>query len=115
MPGPARWAWGHSPVRWLNRHALVTLPERVEEFNARPVREQLLSIVDSDVLVLIIDMTATTFCDHAGGVALARVYQRAVASGTELRPVVAHEGVRRTLTVSGVGRLVPVYDTVAAA
>jgi hypothetical protein len=33
MPGPAREAWGHSPVRWLNRHALVTLPERLEEFN----------------------------------------------------------------------------------
>jgi anti-sigma B factor antagonist len=115
MPGPARGAWGHSPVRWLNRHALVTLPERVEESNARPVREQLLSIVDSDVLVLILDMTATTACDHAGGVALARVYQRAVASGTALRLVVTDEGVRRVLAVSGVGRLVPVYDTVAAA
>jgi hypothetical protein len=33
MPGPAREAWGHSPVRRLNRHALVTLPERLEEFN----------------------------------------------------------------------------------
>jgi anti-anti-sigma factor len=93
----------------------VTLPERVDESNARPVREQLLSIVGSDVLVLILDMTATTSCDHAGGVALARVYQRAVASGTDLRLVVTDEGVGRVLTVSGVGRLVPVYDTVAAA
>jgi anti-anti-sigma regulatory factor len=93
----------------------VTLPERIEEPNARLVREQLLSIVGSDVLVLVLDMTATTACDHAGGVALARVYQRAVASGTELRPVVTDDGVRRVLTVSGVGRLVRVYDTVAAA
>jgi hypothetical protein len=59
MPGPARWAWGHCPVRWLNRHALVTLPERIEESNAMLVSDQLLSIVDSDVLVLILDMTAT--------------------------------------------------------
>ena len=115
MPEPAHEAGEHYPVRWLNRHALVTLPERVGESNARPMREQLLSVVDDDVLVLILDMTATTACDHAGGVALAQVYQRAVASGTELRPVVVDEGVRRVLTVSGVGRLVPVYDTVAAA
>jgi anti-anti-sigma regulatory factor len=115
MPEPAHGTWEHYPVRWLNRHALVTLPERVGESNARPMHEQLLSIVDDDVLVLILDMTATTACDHAGGVALAQVYQRAVASGTELRPVVVDEGVRRVLTVSGVGRLVPVYDTVGAA
>jgi hypothetical protein len=50
MSGSARWTWGHCLVRWLNRHALVTLPERIEESNAGPVREQLLSIVDSDVL-----------------------------------------------------------------
>lgn len=115
MHGPAHWAWGYCPVRWLNRHALVTLPERVEEANAKLVSEQLLAVVDSDVLVLILDMTATVACDHAGADALAQVYQRAIASGTELRPVVTDEGVRRVLTVSGVGRLVPVYATVAAA
>jgi hypothetical protein len=59
MHGPAYWAWGHCPVRWLNRHALVTLPEHIEESNAMLVSDQLLSIVDSDVLVLILDMTAT--------------------------------------------------------
>lgn len=115
MPGPAHWAWGHCPVRWLNRHALVTLPERVEETNAELVSEQLLAVVDGDVLVLVLDMTATVACDHAGGDALALVYRRAVASGTELRPVVPDAGVRRVLTVSGIGRLVPVYATVGAA
>ncbi|MGD0242043.1 MAG: STAS domain-containing protein [Streptosporangiaceae bacterium] len=93
----------------------MTLPERVDEFNAGLIGEQLLSIVESDVLVLVLDMTATTACDHAGGDALARVYQRAMASGTELRLVVTDEGVRRVLTVSGIGHLVPVYATVDVA
>ncbi len=115
MHGPAHWACGRCSVRWLNRHALVTLPERIEEANASLVSEQLLSVVDSDVLVLVLDMTVTAVCDHAGGDALSLVYQRAMASGTELRPVVTDQGVRRVLTVSGVGRLVPVYATVAAA
>ena len=115
MHGPAHWAWGDCPVRWLNRHALVVLPERVEESNATPVTEQLLSIVNSDVLVLILDMTGTAACGHAGGEALNRVYQRAMASGTELRPVVTDESVRRVLTMTGVGRLVPVYANVAGA
>jgi anti-anti-sigma regulatory factor len=115
MHGPAHWAWGYCPVRWLNRHALVALPERVEESNAKPVSEQLLSILNSDVLVLILDMTGTAACDHAGGEALNRVYQRAMASGTELGPVVTDEGVRRVLTMTGVGRLVRVYANMAGA
>src|SRR5690348_14323380 len=86
MHGPSHWAWGHCPVRWLNRHALVVLPERVEESNAKPVSEQWLSIVNSDVLVLILDMTGTAACDHAGGEALNQVYQRAMASGTARWP-----------------------------
>src|SRR5690349_2082028 len=43
------------------------------------------------------------------------MYQRAMASGTELRPVVTDEGVRRVLTMTGVGRLVRVYANVAGA
>jgi hypothetical protein len=60
-------------------------------------------------------MTATAACDHADGETLNQVYQRAMASGTELRPVVTNEDVRRVLTMSGVGRLVPVYANVAGA
>jgi len=102
-------------VRWLDRHALVTMPERIDQPAAAAVGEQLLKIIDGDALVLILDMTRTEACDHAGGGMLARVYQRAVVRGTELRLVATDEKVRRVLTLTGVDRLVPLYASVAAA
>jgi len=102
-------------VRWLDRHALVTMPERIDQPAAAAVGEQLLKIIDGDALVLILDMTRTAACDHAGGGMLARVYQRAVVRGTELRLVATDEKVRRVLTLTGVDRLVPLYASVAAA
>jgi len=102
-------------VRWLDRHALATMPERIDQPGAAAMGEQLLTIVDGDVLVLILDMTATAECDHAGGDMLARVYHRAVARGTGLRLVATGEKVRRVLTLTGIDRLVPVYASVGAA
>ena len=39
-------------MRWLDRHALVTLPEHLEQSFATAVGEQLLTIIDDDVLRL---------------------------------------------------------------
>ena len=101
-------------MRWLDRHVLVTMPERIDQPAAAAVGEQLLTIIHGDALVLILDMTRTAACDHAGGGMLARVYQRAVVRGTELRLVATDEKVRRVLTLTGVDRLVPLYASVAA-
>ena len=102
-------------MRWLDRHALVTMPERIDQPGAAAMSEQLLTIVDGDVLVLILDMTGTAECDHAGGDMVARVYHRAVACGTGLRLVATGEKVLRVLTLTGIDRLVPVYASVGAA
>ena len=115
MPGTPRKTWGYCPVRWLNRHAIVELPEHIDLSNVGEIREQLLSIVNREVLVLVVDMSAAVSCDHAGSDALARVYQRALASGTELRLVVASEFVRRVLSINGVDRLISLYPTVETA
>ena len=101
-------------MQWLDRHVLVTMPERIDHPAAAAVGEQLLTIIDGDALVLILDMTRTAACDPAGGGMLARVYQRAVVRGTELRLVATDEKVRRVLTLTGVDRLVPLYASVAA-
>ena len=46
---------------------------------------------------------------------MVRLYQRALASGTELRLVVASAFVRRVLSISGVDRLISLYPTVETA
>jgi PAS domain S-box-containing protein len=54
-------------------------------------------------------------CDHAGADAVARAYQRAAASGTQLRLVVTAPIVRRVLSINGLDRLIPIYPSLQAA
>jgi anti-sigma B factor antagonist len=83
--------------------------------NAGQIGEKLLSVINGGVTVLIADMTATIWCDHAGADAVVRAFQRAVISGTELRLVVTAERVSRVLSLSGLDRLVPTYLSLEAA
>ena len=103
------------PVRWAGQQALVALPEHIDVSNAGQIREELLSVINRGAEALIVDMTATLSCDRAGADAVARAYQRAVVSRTELRLVVTSGVVLRMLGMTGVGRLVPVYPSVEAA
>jgi anti-anti-sigma factor len=107
--------WEQGPVRWLNRHAVVQLPATVDQSNAELVRQRLRAVVTRDLLVLIVDLSGTTDCDHACGEALAQVYQRAMITGTDLRLVVGAGAVPRLLQITGLDRVVPVYGSMAAA
>jgi anti-anti-sigma factor len=103
------------PVEWTGPQAVVTLPEHIDVSNVAKLREQLLSVINRGAAVLIADMTRTASCDHAAVDAIARAYQRAAVSGTQLRLAVAASVVRRVLSVEGLDRLVSVYPSVEAA
>jgi PAS domain S-box-containing protein len=103
------------PVQWSGRQAVVPLPEYFGLSNAGLIREELLSVINLGATTLIADMTATISCDHAGADAVARVFQRAVISGTELRLVVTAQIVRRVLGINGLDRLVSIYPSLEAA
>jgi anti-anti-sigma factor len=103
------------PVQWINRQAVVTLPEHIDRSNADRIREQLLLVINRGAAALIADLAATASCDYSGADALARAYQRAAASGTELRIVVTADVVRRVLSLSGLDRLISAYPTLDAA
>jgi anti-anti-sigma regulatory factor len=115
MAGPSASDGGLCPVRWLNRHALVRLPERVDQSNAGQVRDELLAVTSYPVLALLVDLTGTTSCDHACGDALNRVFLRTMARGIDLRPVACTDQVLHVLSMSGLDRVVPVYPTTDAA
>jgi len=103
------------PVEWTGRQAVVTLPEHIDVSNVAQLRERLLSVINHGAAVLIADMTLTASCDHAAVDAVARAYQRAAVSGTQLRLVVTAPVVRRVLSIEGLDRLVSVYPSVEAA
>src|ERR1700743_3112802 len=115
MPGPSALNEEHCPVRWLNGHALAELPERVDKSNAGQICARLLTVIDYPVLVLLVDMTGTTTCDFACGDALAKVFQRAMARGIELRLIANVDCVLRVLSMCGLDRVVPVRGTVGSA
>ena len=99
----------------MGPQAVVTLPEHIDVSNAGQIREQLLSVINRGATAVIADMTATVSCDQAGADAVARAYQRAVVSGTQLRLVVSAQIVRRMLSLSGLDRLVSIYPSLEAA
>jgi anti-anti-sigma factor len=102
------------PVEWHDRQAVVVLPEHVDLGNAGALRDQLLALINRGAAVVILDMTSTISCDHAGVDAIARAYQRAAISGASLRLAVAAPVVRRMLSIEGLDRLVSIFPTVAA-
>lgn len=103
------------PVRWAGQRAVVALPVHMNAASAGQIREELLSVINGGATALIADMTATTWCDHAGADAMARAFRRAVISGTGLRLVVTAEHVSRVLSLSGLGQLVPICPSLEAA
>lgn len=91
---------------------MVTLPEEVDVATAGDIRHQLLSVINQGPSTLVVDMTATTFCDSSCVNAVVRAYHRAVAAGTPMRLATASTGVRRVFEITEIDRLIPVYGSV---
>ena len=96
------------------REVIVPLPEGIDIGNAAGVADELTSAVSRN-RVVVIDMSATRFCDCAGVRAIVRAQNRATGSGAELRLVVTAAPVRRIFGLIGVDRLLDLYLSVEAA
>ena len=105
---------GSYPVRWAGRLAVVAMPGEIDVANAGPILDKLQSVLDREPVTMIVDMTATTFCDSAGMNAVLRAYKRASAEGIELRLVTPAPAVRRVFAVTGLDRLIDTYPSLAA-
>ncbi len=105
---------GSYPVRWAGRLAVVAMPDEIDVSNAGPILDKLQAVLDREPVTLIVDMTATTFCDSAGMNAVVRVHKRASAGGTELRLVMPAPAVRRVFAMTGLDRLIDTYPSLAA-
>ena len=100
-------------LRWMGEQAVVTAPAEIDAANAGEIRQALLAAASHDAAVLIIDLSATTFCDSAGVQAIIDTYNQAAATHTQLRLVAT--AVLRILTLVGVDQLTPIYPTLEAA
>jgi anti-sigma B factor antagonist len=95
------WSLGGLPV--------VTPPPEVDVGNAERFGAAL-AAAGRDHATLVVDMTATEFCDSSGLSALAAALGRAQAAGGELRLVVGSSAVRKVLAVTGMDSVCAMYD-----
>ena len=91
------------------------LPAEIDATNADVVREALLSVLNAGALGLVVDMTATTFCDSSGITALVRAARRAGANGATMRLAMTAPPVLRVFNLVGIDRLIDIYPSADAA
>ena len=102
------------PVLWIGQVAVVALPVEIDVTNADAVREDLLAVLNHGAVLLVADLSKTTFCDSAGVSALVRTFRRAATSASGMRLVVSTPAVQRVLSITGVDRLLDTFPSVAA-
>ena len=93
---------------------IVPLPEGIDIGNAAGVADELTSTVSRN-RVVVIDMSATRFCDCAGVRAIVLAHKCATGSGAEPRLVITAEPVRRVFGLTGVDQVLGLYPSVEAA
>lgn len=103
-----------SPVARQGQIVVVKAPEELDLNNADGLRDALLEALSAGARGLVVDMTATTFCDSAGITALTRAARRAAAGAATMRLAVTAEPVLRLLNLVGIDRLIDVDQSVAA-
>src|SRR3954468_21825583 len=103
-------------IRHASEYTLVGMPEEIDASNSDRVREQLLAVLNEGTGPVVIDLTATLFCDSTALKALVRARTRAVAADRRLYAAVPPRGsVRRIFELTAISRLLPVHDDVDSA
>lgn len=103
------------PVSWAGDLAVVTAPEEIDMTNAASLRAALLSAAENDPPAIVVDLTATEFCDSTGLNVLVRAHKQLEQPGTELRLAVRAAAVNRILAVTGFAGMFRIYDSLADA
>ena len=93
---------------------LVTLPAEIDMANADAAAEHLAAAFAVGVVV-IADMTGTTFCDSMGFRMLVRACRSARASGTDLRLLVTSPNVVRVMKILGLDAVLPLCQSLEEA
>jgi anti-sigma B factor antagonist len=95
---------------------VVVLPTEIDVTNSEEVYQQLVAALSPGVRTVIADMMATVFCDSSGVHAVMHAYESAAARDVRMALAVSSaSSVRRVLELIGVGRLMPVYPSLAEA
>jgi anti-sigma B factor antagonist len=98
-----------------DERVVITLPEEIDITNSPGLRDALLAVISRQSAMVIVDMTATTFCDSSGMAAIVTAYRQAVAVGADLRLVIGHPAARRVFELNGIDSVIRIYPDLPAA
>ena len=100
------------PVDVVEGVLVVTAPEEIDITNAAELRAAVSEAVGSGSALVIVDMSRTRFCDSAGLNVLVASDRQARAEGGEVRLVIVAEAIVRVVALTGVDRVIPIYESV---
>jgi anti-sigma B factor antagonist len=103
------------PPRPGDEPVIVVLPDEIDMENSLQVRQTLLAAIRRQPAGVIVNMTATSFCDSSGMGAIVYAYREAVTAGTGLRLVIGNPNVRRAFALSGIDAVIGIYPDLSAA
>ncbi len=103
------------PVRWSGSAVIVKMPTEIDISNSGAVEAALTAALALGARSMLVDMTATGFCDCSGVGALVRTFARATALGSTFGLVVATAPVRRILAVTSTDQFITVHPDLTAA
>ena len=105
-----------SGIAEQQRIAVVGFPADVDQDSVLPAREKALVLLNRGVKGIVLDFSATAFCDSSGINAVFRIEHRAKAAGAVLRLAVPPDTqMYRAFELIGMSGVVPLLPTVAAA
>ncbi|QBI56688.1 STAS domain-containing protein [Streptomonospora litoralis] len=97
-------------VDYIGRGAVVTVPQSIEPWHTRCLREQLLWLLNERIEHLVIDFTPTLSCSSEMREVLERVHTRTQARGIGLSLVLSAESpAAKALEQTGLPRLLRTY------
>lgn len=89
----------------------IYLPHELDHHNAENIKKESDYLIDRNhIRYVIFDFTETTFCDSSGiGVLMGR-YKKVYMLGGEVCAVHTNERVKKILTMSGVTKIIQIYE-----
>lgn len=109
-----------TPVRMESRlegkeTAVLSLAGELDVANVAQVREAALKLLAGDIKRLVVDLSSLEYIDSSGLGVLIGLHKRQKESGGTLAIAGARPRVRRVLEITGLERILALYDDAAAA
>lgn len=101
--------------RQYGEQVVITLPGEIDVTNSPGLRRALLAVINRKPIMIIADMTATTFCDCSGMSAIVAAHRQAIAVAGDLRLVIRHPAARRVFELNGIDTVISIYPNLAVA